>query len=297
MKPLRLVIALLIALLVAGCTYAYLRVNDQTSIKINSLRAESKNLSGDSKRGEYVAFMGGCIACHTNIDDGGDMLAGGVPIKTPFGTFYSPNITSDLNAGIGKWTTEEFLIAMTAGVSPEQEHYFPVFPYTAYSVTTTQDLIDLKAWLDTVEPVSTQSPDHDLIWPFSIRSGLFLWKAMFFDPLTTIDTASRGSYLVNGPGHCAECHSPRNLVGGLTSRSMSGNSRGPDGESVPGITPEDLSTWSVEDIELFLEVGITPTGDFTGGHMTDVIEYGTSELTNEDRTSIAEYLLSKENSR
>ena len=87
--------------------------------------------------------MGGCIACHTNIDDGGDTLAGGVPINTPFGTFYSPNITSDMNAGIGKWTTEEFLIAMAVGVSPNKKHYFPVFPYTAYSVTTTQDLIDL----------------------------------------------------------------------------------------------------------------------------------------------------------
>jgi len=149
MKSLRLLIGLSIALLVAGCTYAYLLVNDQTSIKISSLQVESEHISGDSNRGEYVAIMGGCIACHTNVDDGGDPLAGGVPINTPFGTFYSPNITSDQNAGIGKWTTDEFLIAMSVGLSPNDEHYFPAFPYTAYSVMSVQELVDLKAWLDT----------------------------------------------------------------------------------------------------------------------------------------------------
>jgi len=295
MKSFRLLSGLTIALLVAGCTYAYLLVNDQASIKITSLLAESEHINGDSKRGEYVAIIGGCIACHTNIDDGGEPLAGGVSITTPFGTFYSPNITSDENAGIGKWTSDEFLIAMSVGLSPDDAHYFPAFPYTAYSVMSVQELVDLKAWLDTVEPVATKAPDHDIAWLFSARAGLLLWKALFFDPLRTTNTADRGSYLVNGPGHCAECHSPRNLLGGLTNRSLTGNSRGPDGESVPGITSVDLSQWSVEDLELFLEVGITLSGDFTGGHMTDVIEYGTGQMSSEDRTSIAQYLLSEEN--
>jgi len=194
--------------------------------------------------------MGGCIACHTNFDDGGDPLAGGVSITTPFGTFYSPNITSDENAGIGKWTGDDFLIAMSVGLSPDDEHYFPAFPYTAYSVMSVQELVDLKAWLDTVEPVATKAPDHDIAW---------------------------------------------HLLRGLTNRSLTGNSRGPDGESVPGITSVDLSQWSVEDLELFLEVGITLSGDFTGGHMTDVIEYGTGQMSSEDRTSIAQYLLSEAN--
>ena len=295
MKSLRLLSGLTIALLVAGCTFAYLQVNDLESKKIRALLAESERISGDSKRGEYVAIMGGCIACHTNFDDGGEPLAGGVPIKTPFGTFYSPNITSDPNAGIGQWTIDDFLIAMSVGLSPDDKHYFPAFPYTAYSVMSVQELVDLKAWLDTVEPVTTKAPDHDVVWPISLRPGLLLWKALFFNPLRTTDTVDRGSYLVNGPGHCAECHSPRNRLGGLTSRSLTGNSRGPDGESVPGITAADLSEWSVEDLELFLEVGITLTGDFTGGHMADVIEYGTGQLSGEDRTSIAQYLLSEAN--
>jgi len=131
MKSLRLLSGLTIALLVAGCTFAYLQVNDLESKKIRALLAESERISGDSKRGEYVAIMGGCIACHTNFDDGGEPLAGGVPIKTPFGTFYSPNITSDPNAGIGQWTIDDFLIAMSVGLSPDDKHYFPAFPYTA----------------------------------------------------------------------------------------------------------------------------------------------------------------------
>jgi len=295
MKIARLFIVLSITLLVVGFTYAYLRVNESASLKINSLLAESKGISGDPKRGEYVAIMGGCIACHTNHADGGETLSGGVPILSPFGTFYSPNITSDETAGIGQWTTDEFLIAVSVGLSPNTEHYYPAFPYTAYSVMSTQDLVDLKAWLDTVEPVETKAREHSLIWPFSTRPGLLLWKALFFSPLRTIDPIDRGSYLVKGPGHCAECHSPRNLLGGLTNRSLTGNLRGPDGESVPGITSTDLSSWLIEDLELFLEVGITPSGDFTGGHMTDVIEYSTGLLSSKDRTSIAQYLLSEEN--
>lgn len=295
MKLVRLFIGLIIVLLIVGAAFAYVRVNENASIKTISLKKQSNGIVGDPKRGEYVALTGGCIACHTNHADDGATLAGGVPISTPFGTFYSPNISSDNTAGIGLWTTDEFITAMSVGVSPSNEHYYPSFPYTAYSVMSARSLIDLKAWLDTAEPVVKKAPEHDLNWPFSTRSGLFLWKALFFNPLRTIDTIDRGSYLVNGPGHCAECHSPRKLLGGLTNRSLTGNSRGPDGESVPGITATDLSMWSIEDLVLFLEVGITLSGDFTGGHMSDVIEYGTSLLSTEDRTSIAQFLLSEAN--
>lgn len=295
MKIVRLFISLTMTILIVGSAYSYLQVNKDASTKIQSLLEKSAGMVGDPTRGEYVATMSGCIACHTKHADKGVTLAGGVPIKTPFGTFYSPNITSDATAGIGQWTTEEFLTAMSVGLSPESEHYFPAFPYTAYSVMLAQDLVDLKAWLDTVEPVATKAPEHDLAWPFSARAGLFFWKALYFDPLRTIDPIDRGSYLVNGPGHCAECHAPRNLWGGLTKRALTGNARGPEGESVPGITSEHLSKWSIEDLELFLEVGITLSGDFTGGHMTDVIEYGTAQLSGQDRRSISHYLLSEAN--
>lgn len=295
MKLFRRATFFVIAMSIAGCIYAYWLVNDQGTTKTGVVLAANEQIVGDQKRGEYVASMGGCIACHTNFAEGGATLAGGVPIVTPFGTLYSPNITSDSTAGIGQWTTDEFLIAMSVGVSPEDKHYYPAFPYISYSVMSVQDLVDLKTWLDTVEPSSKTSLEHDVVWPVSYRPLMLIWKALFFDPLRVADFADRGSYLVNGPGHCAECHAPRNLLGGITSRSLSGNSRGPDGESVPGITSNDLSEWSAEDLELFLEVGITVSGDFTGGHMTDVIEYGTSQLNNEDRSAIAHYLLSDAN--
>ena len=143
--------------------------------------------------------------------------------------------------------------------------------------------------------MTTPAPIHDIPWPLSLRPSLVPWKALYFNPLRKIDTEDRGAYLVNGPAHCAECHSPRNLLGGLSERALSGNKRGPEGESVPGISSANLSEWTVEDLELFLEVGITPSGDFTGGHMADVIEFSTGLLTADDRTAIANYLLSEDN--
>jgi len=294
MNILRRLIILTIGLLFVSCAYAYFLVNDRESRKNTLQIAAIDQMTGDPQRGKYVATMGGCIACHTNYAEGGKDLAGGVPIETPFGTFFSPNITSDKSAGIGQWTTAEFLTAMTIGVSPDNEHYYPSFPYTSYSVMAEQDLVDLKAWLDTVAPISTQAPTHDIQWPLSWRMGLTPWKALFFDPLRTANKTNRGQYLIE-VGHCAECHSQRNAIGGLNNRSLSGNTRGPEGESVPGITATDLSLWTIEDLELFLEVGITDEGDFTGGHMVDVIEYSTGLLTAADRTAIATYLLSEAN--
>ncbi len=295
MKVFRFFLCLALLVGVVGWAYAYFYVKDRESTRTSELIAQIEGISGDATRGEYVAAMGGCIACHTHVENGGELLAGGVPIETPYGTFYSPNITRHDAAGIGQWTSEEFVLAMSVGTSPNKQHYYPAFPYPSYSVMSVQDLVDLKAWIDTVESVAEPAPEHDLTWPFSVRSGLLVWKALFFDYSRTMDLNDRGNYLVNGPGHCAECHSPRNLLGGLSARSLSGNTRGPDGESVPGITLQDLSEWSIQDLELFLEVGITPSGDFTGGHMSDVIEYSTSLINEADRNAIARYLLSETN--
>ena len=292
LKPIRGVIILMTIMLTVFAIYL---VSYQESSKIDSLQVKAGKLTGDRTRGEYVAISGGCIACHTNFDANGKFLAGGVPMKTSFGTFYSPNITSDRSAGIGQWTTTEFMIAMTVGKSPQNRHYFPVFPYTSYTVMTAQDLVDLKAWLDTVNPVSTSAREHEIMWPFSYRPAMVFWKAVFFDPGGSVKTKDRGSYLVNGPGHCSECHSRRNFLGGITNRSLGGNANGPDGAPVPGITADDLSDWTVEDITFFLGAGITESGDFTGGHMTDVIDHSTSLLTDQDRVQIAEYLLSDAN--
>ncbi len=282
-------------LLWAGITFVNNRITSLQTATLDNILHEAQELSADVSRGEYVAYMGGCIACHSHYTAGGKTLAGGVPINTQFGTFYSPNITGDEAAGIGAWSTADFIQAMVVGVSPDSQHYYPSFPYTSYTVMSAQDLVDLKAWLDTVEPVAIKAPTHTIAWPFSIRGNLIFWKALFFDYSRTDTISPRGRYLVEGPGHCAECHSPRNLLGGYATRSLIGNQNGPDGQSVPDITATALSDWTVEDLELFLEVGILVNGDFTGGHMADVIEYSTGLLTASDRREMAQFLLSGEN--
>ena len=277
--------------------YAVYKVNAQENTFRTGLLASIARLEGtaSAERGQYIASISGCISCHTDTKNGGLSLAGGVAIKTPFGTFNTPNITSDVESGIGGWSVNDLSVALTLGKSPQGDHYFAAFPYTSYNGMTARDLVDLKAWLDTVPAVAEDAPTHDLQWPFSIRQSLWVWKSLYFVPDRPIDKVQRGEYLVNGPAHCKDCHSPRNILGGIASDAMTGNKLGPDSEAVPGITATDLTDWTKEDIELFLEVGITPAGDFTGGHMADIIEYNTSKLTSEDRTEIAKFLLSTEN--
>jgi mono/diheme cytochrome c family protein len=186
-------------------------------------------------RGEYVFDLGGCASCHTKDQS----LAGGVELVTPFGTFYGPNISPDFQYGIGGWTDNEFIKAMREGVSPEGEHYYPAFPYTSYINMSKQDLIDLKAYLDAQDPVSESSLSHAVSFPFNQRGLLGLWKSINTtepwapDPNQDANW-NRGSYLANGPGHCTQCHTPRNLIGGLNSSTgMVGNEQGPEGENVP----------------------------------------------------------------
>lgn len=273
---------------------AVMRVNSLEQSAIESVNFS--NLKGDTDRGSYVAIAGGCIVCHTDMENGGEILAGGAPLHTPFGTFHAPNITSHTQAGIGNWTLGEFVKAMVSGRSPDGAHYYPVFPYTSYVAMSPQDLVDLKTWLDTVEPVSNSAAPHEISWPFSLRVLLVGWKAMFFNTEAEFDPTDRGKYLVSGPSHCAECHANRNLLGGISDRSLTGNMRGPNGDPVPGISASDLEQWTKEDLTFFLEIGMTPAGDLTGGHMSDIIEYTTSQLTSQDRDAIADFLLSEGNS-
>ncbi|MEM7021972.1 MAG: cytochrome c [Pseudomonadota bacterium] len=257
---------------------------------------------GDAERGAYVFRMGGCASCHTDSKNGGALLAGGRALETPFGTFYTSNLTPDPGTGIGGWTTGDFVQAMTKGLSPQGHDYYPSFPYTSYANMTNQDLADLKAYLDTVEPVNNPVPPHALNFPFNFRALLKPWKAMFLrapgvssDPEKS-DAWNRGAYLVNGPGHCGECHTPRNMLGALDrSLALAGTREGPDGDPVPNITPHDddgIGGWSTSDITFALQTGILPDGDVFGGAMSEVVRDNTSHLTPEDRAAIAEYLLS-----
>jgi mono/diheme cytochrome c family protein len=260
--------------------------------------------AGDPARGEYVLRLGGCVTCHTDEKNGGAFLAGGRALTSPFGTFYTSNITPDPATGIGGWSTEDFVSAMTEGISPEGHPYYPAFPYTSYTKMRQGDLVDLKAYLDTVTPVANQVPGHGLRFPFGFRPMLRGWQLLFFDQGTfqpdpdRSEIWNRGAYIVNGPGHCVECHTPRNALGGRQNdRFLGGTRDGPDGKPVPNITPDPeggIGRWSKTDLTFALKTSILPDGDVLGGAMAEVVEDATSHWTDQDRAALAEYLFTVE---
>lgn len=258
--------------------------------------------AGDAKRGAYVARLGGCKSCHTDTKKRGPALAGGVALKSPFGTFYAPNITPDKETGIGGWSTDDFIRAMTEGLAPDGSHYFPSFPYTSYTRMARQDLVDLKAYLDTVPPVKQTVRDHDMQFPYNLRVMLGPWKWLFFrrgtyeaDPQKSASW-NRGAYIVTGPAHCGECHTARNFFGATGADfALAGTRKGADGKPVPNITPhskDGIGGWSESDIEFALKSGMMPDGDFLGGSMTEVIENSSSHWTDSDLKAVTEYLRS-----
>lgn len=239
--------------------------------------------------------MSGCAACHTAA--GGAFLAGGRRLKTPFGDFLVPNITPDPATGIGGWSEDDLVRAMTEGVSPTGGHYYPSFPYTSYTRMRREDIADLKAYLDTVPAVANEAGPHELGFPFSVRLGNFFWKLLFFapgeyrpDPARDAEW-NRGAYIVNGPGHCGECHTPRNFVGGARNDLALAGAAAPEGNGrrAPALAGID---WSVDDIDFALDAGLSPDGDVIGSTMAAVIKDNTSKLTAADRRAIAVYLKS-----
>lgn len=271
-------------------------------------RADAMPVSMDSSpgekaaRGAYLFSAAGCANCHTDRRNDGPPLGGGVALKSPFGTFYGPNITPHPVQGIGSWSDRDFLRAMRDGVSPEGRHYYPSFPYAAYSRMRDEDILAIKAYIDTLPPSDHPNRAHELRFPFNIRAGLVVWKWLYFEPgamepdLTRSESWNRGAYLVEALAHCAECHTPRTRLGGLDRAFwMAGTASGPDGGRVPNITPDQatgIGDWSDFDILDSLQTGALPDGDFVGGSMADVVRFGTSQLTDEDRQAILTYLRS-----
>src|ERR1044072_3570781 len=248
----------------------------------------------DLVNGKEIFYAGGCTSCHaTPGQDDKTRLGGGLGLKSPFGTFYVPNISPDPNDGIGKWSEADFVTAMTRGTSPDGRHYFPAFPYTSYQRMRTEDVRDLFAFLKTLPPVQGRVRDHDVPFPFNIRRTLGGWKFLFLDGKPFEPDASkpaqwnRGAYLVNGPGHSAECHSPRNALGSIVASQRFAGGPNPEGEGwVPNITQQALKDYSDKDIADVLETGTTPDGQTIGGAMAPVIR-NTSQLTPEDRDAMA----------
>jgi len=252
--------------------------------------------TGDAVAGERMFRIAGCGACHMAKGATGDdrlRLVGGQEFASPFGTFIAPNISPDPETGIGGWSSYDLANALLRGVSPEGAHYYPVLPYGSYARMQPRDVVDLKAFLDTLPAVVQTNPDHDLPLPFRLRRGLGLWKLLFMDDSPVIaDAPEAGRYLVEGPGHCAECHTPRNIIGGLdTSRWMAGAPNPSGTGRIPNITPgaPDVGQWSAADLAYYFETGFTPDFDTAGGEMVEVIS-SLSALPAADRAAIAEYL-------
>jgi mono/diheme cytochrome c family protein len=255
----------------------------------------------DLANGEQMFWAGGCTSCHAASKSEGDaklVLAGGLPLKSPFGTFHVPNISPDETAGIGNWTLAEFGDAMTRGVGKQGEHLYPSFPYSSYARMTTKDINDLWGFLKTLPKSANIAPPHDLPFPFNIRLVLGGWKLLFFTdkPRVTVDTAdsktARGQYLVEGPGHCGECHTPRNALGGFETAQWLAGAPNPEGEGrIPNITPgsKSIGSWSEGDIVNYLQTGFTPEFDSAGGSMVEV-QQNMAKLLASDREAIAAYL-------
>jgi mono/diheme cytochrome c family protein len=267
-----------------------------------SCAAVAESASDGVKRGAYLFAIAGCASCHTDFKNKGAPLAGGRAIDTPFGTFYGPNITPDPAFGIGRWSNADFIRALREGLTPNGAHLFPVFPYTSFTLMTDADLLDLKAYIFSLPPVSRPSRPHDVWFPFSWRWLQTFWRWLNFSPGPFVpDPArnaawNRGAYLVQALGHCAECHTSRDALGGLeTERTLSGNPSGPEGQKVPNITSDKatgIGNWSHNQIVLFLGIGLLPNGDTVGSVMGEVIRTGTSKMTETDRDAVAIYLQS-----
>ena len=292
----RVLVLLLVLAALGGAAFWFLTSPDRQSAGLEPIPQGDPDLAN----GETVFYAGGCTSCHAVPEHEDKLrLGGGYPLRSPYGTFYVPNISPHPRDGIGSWTAEQFARAMRAGVSPDGRHYYPSFPYTSYQRMSAADLRDLFAFIKTLPPVEGRVRDHDLPFPYSVRRGLGLWKLAFLDgELFRPDPArsaswNRGAYLAEGPGHCAECHSARNALGVIPAESRYAGGPNPEGGRgwVPNITPHGLKDWTRSDVEEILSSGMTPEGDFVGSTMSAVVG-NTSKLPDADRSAMAEFILS-----
>ncbi|YBV94253.1 cytochrome c (plasmid) [Phyllobacteriaceae bacterium JZ32] len=246
------------------------------------------------ERGRYLATVGDCVACHTA--PGGKPYAGGLALETPFGKLVGPNITPDRETGIGAWTDNQFVQAMREGIAP-RGHLYPAMPYPAFAKVNREDILAIRAFLNTLEPVKNAIEPNQLPFPFSIRASMLAWNALNFtpgefkpDPGKSAEW-NRGAYLVEGLGHCGACHTPKTILGGDKNNDAL---QGAVLQSwfAPNITDamhKGLGGWSQEDIVQYLKTG---ANRFTiaSGPMAEAITNSTSKLSDEDLMAIATYL-------
>lgn len=250
-------------------------------------------ITANRAAGEAVFWAAGCASCHS-APQGDDtlVLAGGRAFVTQFGTFHAPNISPDPVQGIGGWTLAEFARALQQGVSPDGAHYYPALPYTAYAKMTPQDVADLFAFVQGLPADATPSRPHEIGFPFNIRRSLGLWKRLYADQpyVITADLTAqqeRGRYLAEALAHCGECHTPRDVFGGLDRSKFLAGAATADGKGrVPGIAG---LTWSDDELMTYFTTGFTPDYDAVGGHMAYVVD-NISKLPESDRAALIAYL-------
>jgi mono/diheme cytochrome c family protein len=283
----------LLVLLVLGLATAWWLARPQP-LAANPLPAHQANLAN----GERMFNAGGCASCHGSVENGKpvrERLGGGLQLPTPVGVFHVPNISAHPVDGIGGWSSLQFLNAMQRGLSPGGQHYYPAFPYTSYARMYAADVLDLQAYLLSLPAVAGTAPAHELRWPFSFRPALGLWKRLFLDEAAVMalpgaDTlVQKGRYLVEGPGHCGECHTPRNLAQAMSNSQWLEGAVNPGGDgNVPSLR-DGLGDWSPRDIIYYLETGVDPDFDVVGGDMA-AVQGNMSRLPAADREAMAAYL-------
>ena len=243
------------------------------------------------ERGEYLFIAGGCISCHKG-EEGEEVPSGGFALESDFGTFFAPNITPDSATGVGDWTGSDFIAAIKHGRAPDGSFYYPAFPYRSYAGLSDEDVLDMSAYIMSLEAVSFQEPAPELV-PWLQRWMVAGWNILadFSEPAPEVfedELVARGAYLARNLAHCGECHTPRNGLGIPDwSREFAGAQLGE--EVIEAIDAEALSEWTFANFDLFLILGMKPEGEFVGGDMNEVIEFNTALLTDEDRDAMAAF--------
>ena len=261
--------------------------------------ASTLNWAGDAAKGQQIFAAGDCASCHASPGQRDRLhLGGGLALASPYGTFRAPNISSDPTDGIGAWKASDLANALLRGVSPDGSHYYPVFPYGSYAHMSAGDVVDLMAYLRTLPPVAGRAPPHDINPIFGIRRFVGFWKFLYFDatPLQPDpgqgEKWNRGRYLVESLGHCAECHSSRDVFGGIKAKTRFAGGVDPEGTGYfPNITSTRIQDWSEHDIAEMLRSGNTPDHGRVGSSMIDVVT-NTAMLPDGDRAAIAAYIKS-----
>jgi len=290
-------VILLVACTVGAAVTAWIVTKPRPALADNENQAFDRN--GDPAKGRLIFAAGDCASCHASPGQPDRLrLGGGLALASPYGTFRVPNISTDPVDGIGAWRTIDIANAILSGVSPDGCHYYPAFPYSSYAKMHVGDVNDLIAYLRTLPAVSGKPPPHILSAPFRIRRLVGFWKLLFFDrkpmaPDPARDAAwNRGRYLVEAVAHCAECHSSRNLLGGIKPDTRFAGGPDPEGIGyIPNITPARIGGWTEADVAEMLKTGRTPNHGHIGSSMADVVT-NTAMLPPGDREAIANYIKS-----